>query len=190
MQPAAAGPLGDERPLVLGDGPADLEQQLVLRVVGERPVGELDPAAAALQLLQKQDLVDGVAGQPVGVGDEDAVELGRRGEVAELVEAGATQRRPGVPVVAEDVVILERPLALRDAAAQAVELLVDGLRLGLALGRDPGVDRGSHRHPPGWWVGRAPRPRPVREAFDRRGRSAAYRRGWRGGCGAPSRLAS
>jgi hypothetical protein len=88
VEPAAARALGDERALVLGHRPADLQQQTVLRIVGERPVGELDLTAVALQLLREQDLVDVIPRQPVGFGDEDAIELGQRGEVAEPIEAG------------------------------------------------------------------------------------------------------
>jgi hypothetical protein len=52
---------------------------------------ELDLAAVALQFLQEQDLMHVVAGQPVGVGDQDAVELGQGSEVAELVQAVSPQ---------------------------------------------------------------------------------------------------
>ena len=62
--PAPPGPLGDQRPLVLGDRPADLEEQLVVRVPGHRPVEELNPAAVPLELVEQEDLEDVVAGQP------------------------------------------------------------------------------------------------------------------------------
>ena len=155
--------LGDERALVLGHRPADLQEQLVLGIVGERPVGELDPAAVALQLLQEQHLMDIVARQSIRIGDEDAIELGQRGEVAKPVEAGPPQRGPGIAVVAEDVVVRERPSAISGDAPQSVELLIDGLGLGLALGRDPDVDRDSHRPPPGSWVGMGRNGGPVEE---------------------------
>ena len=188
VQPAAAGALGDERPLVLGDGPADVEQQLVLRVVGQRAIDELHPAPVPRQLLQQQDLVHVVAGQSVGVGDPDAVQLGQGGQVPELVQAGPPQRRPGVPVVAEHVVLGQLPAAVSGDAPQAFELLVDGLRLGLALGRDADGDRGSHRSPPRGGMGNGRRP--IRAAVGRRGPTAARRRGGSGRCGAPSRIAS
>ncbi|HEX4608042.1 MAG TPA: hypothetical protein VH092_07545 [Urbifossiella sp.] len=57
-------------------------------------------------------LVDVVPGQPVRVGDPDPVEFSQCGEVAEFVQAGSPERRPGVPVVPEDVVLRERPRAV------------------------------------------------------------------------------
>ena len=149
VQPAAAGPLRDERALVLGHGPADLQEQLILRIVGQRPVGELDLTAVALQLLHQQHLVDVVAGQPLGVGNQDAVELGQRGEVAELVEAGSPERRAGVTVVAEDVLVGQLPQPVPGDALEPLKLLIDRLGLGLALRRDSNVDRDSHPHTPG-----------------------------------------
>ena len=190
VEPAAPRALGDERALVLGHRPADLQEQLVLGIVGERTVGELDLAAVTLQLLQEQHLMDVVPRQPIRVGDEDAIELGQGGEVAEPVEAGPPQRGPGVAVVAEDVIFRERPLAVSGDASQPVELLVDGLGLGLALGRDSDVDRDSHRPPPGLWVEDGPKWRPSRGAAGRHGPTAGCRRRGRDGCEAPSRIAS
>jgi hypothetical protein len=46
-------PFGDQGPLVLGDRAADLEQELVVRVLGHRPVEELDATAVLLQLLKE-----------------------------------------------------------------------------------------------------------------------------------------
>ena len=174
------------RPLVLGDRPADLQEQLVLGVVGERPVGELDPAAVALEFLQEEDLVDVVARQPVGVGDQDAVELGQGGEVAEPVEAGAPQRGPGVAVVAEDVVLGELPSAVSGDVPQTVELLIDGSGSGPAVGSRPGR-RSRFASAWSWFegVGSAGRPAHSRSSC-RRGPSAEGCRRGRDGCGARS----
>jgi hypothetical protein len=129
--------------------PADLQEQPVLGIVGERSAGELDLAAVTLEFIQEQDLMDIVTRQSVRFGDEDAIELGQGGEVPELVEAGTPQRGPGIAVVTGDLIFRELPKALSDDASQAVELLIDGPGLGLALGRDPDVERDSHRPPPG-----------------------------------------
>ena len=68
--PPAAHPLGDQRPLILRDRPADLQQQLVVRVCAHRPVQELHLAAAGGQLVDQQHLMDVVAGQPVRRGHQ------------------------------------------------------------------------------------------------------------------------
>jgi hypothetical protein len=71
LQLTAAEALAEDRPLVLGDGPLDLQQKLVAGVVGDRPVDEGDVAAGAAELLQQEDLVGVAAGQAVGAVDGD-----------------------------------------------------------------------------------------------------------------------
>ena len=83
--PATAHPLGDQRPLILRDRAADLQQQLVMRVGAHRPVQELHPAAMAGQLLDQQHLVDVVAGQPVRRGHQDNIQLGQCRVIAQPV---------------------------------------------------------------------------------------------------------
>src|SRR5262245_42966426 len=100
--------------------------------------------------------MDIITRQPIRIGDEDAVELSQRGEVAKPVEARPSQRCTGIAVVAEDAVFGERPSAVSGDASQSVELLIDGLGLGLTLSRDADVDRDSHRSPPGLRVEKAP----------------------------------
>ena len=87
--PSAAHPLSDQRPLVLRDRSADLQQQLVVRVGAHRPVQELHLAAVTGQLVDQQHLVDIVAGQPVRRGDQDQVQLGQRRMVSQPVQAPA-----------------------------------------------------------------------------------------------------
>src|SRR5215212_11118163 len=60
------------------------------------------------------------------------------------VEAGPPQAGAAVAVVAEDAVRCQAPALPLGMGAQAVELLVSGLRLRLALGRYPGVDGYLH----------------------------------------------
>jgi hypothetical protein len=52
----------------------DLEQELVMRVLGHRPVEELDATTVFLQLLEQKYLMNIVTCQPIRVGDEDLVE--------------------------------------------------------------------------------------------------------------------
>ena len=99
LELAAAESLAEHGPLVLGDGPLDLEQELVVGVVGDRPVDELDLAAGPAEFLQQEDLVGIAAGQPVGAVDRDDVELALAGGVAEAVEGRAIEPRAGVALV-------------------------------------------------------------------------------------------
>ncbi len=170
-QAASAHPLCDQRPLVLGHRAADLQQQLIVRILAHRPVKEFNRCAVSLQLLDQQHLVHVVACQPVRRGDQDAIQPGTRGDVAQAVQAGTPQAGAAVAVVTKNVLRREVPAACRGMGAQAVELLLNGLRLGLAPARDPGI--GGYLHdgspprrptePPGeracwgarWWAAEA-----------------------------------
>ena len=79
-------------------------------LTGAVPIDEeLDAAAVGLQLLEQEGLVDVVAGQPVGVGQEDRVEGGHGRRLAEAVQAGAFERGAAVAVVTEDVRLGQLP---------------------------------------------------------------------------------
>ncbi len=136
-QAAAAHALGDQGALVLGHGAADLQQQLVVRVAAHRPVEEHHLRPVLLQLLDQERLVHVVARQPVRLGDQDAVEPGARGGVAQAVQARAPQAGAAVAVVAEDTVRRQVPALRSGVGAQPIELLVSALCPGLALGRYP-----------------------------------------------------
>jgi hypothetical protein len=75
LELAAAESLGEDGPLVLGDRPLDLEQELVVRVVGDGPLDELDGAGGPAELFEQEDLVGVAACQPVRCVDADDVEL-------------------------------------------------------------------------------------------------------------------
>jgi hypothetical protein len=126
VKPAAAGAFGDQCAFILCDGATDLQQELVLRVVRERPIRELDPAPLPLKFLQQQNLMDVISREAVGFGDQDQIELRQRGCVAEAVETGTAQRGSGNTVIAEHVLLRQLPLLLLHNLPEAFELLVDG----------------------------------------------------------------
>src|SRR5207248_698156 len=66
------------------------------------------------------------------------------GGVAEAVEGGAVEPRPGVALVNEDMIALEFVAVGRGPGAEGTDLAVDGLVTPLLLGRDPGINGGSH----------------------------------------------
>jgi hypothetical protein len=177
--PTPAHPLGDQRPLVLRDRAADLQQQLVMRVGAHRPVQELHLAAMAGQLLDQQHLVDVVAGQPVRRGHQDQVQLGQRRVIAEPVQPRPANTGAAVTVIAVDVLVIQLPAALPGRRAQPVKLLLDALRLSLAGGRDPRIQRHAHQRPPQRSAsGRAGRPaRPDAPAAGRPDPTGARRPG-------------
>ena len=177
--PPAAHPLGDQRPLVLRDRPADLQQQLVVRIGAHRPAQELHLAAAAGQLVDQQHLVDVVAGQPVRRGHQHQVKLGQRRVIAEPVQPRPADTGAAITVITVDMLVIQLPAALRGRRPQPVKLLLDALRLGLAGGRDPRIRRHSHQRPPQRSAsGRAGRPaRPDAPAAGRPDPTGARRPG-------------
>ena len=146
--PPAPHPVGDQGPLVLGDRPADLGHQLLVRVVSERPIDEHHRHAAALQLLQHHHLVHEVAGQPVRRSHQHHVK-GRAGcVVAKRVQAGTAQLGTAVAVIAEGVLLGDGPSVVGgDIGPQLGDLLLDGLGLLLAVGGHAHVQRHSHQSP-------------------------------------------
>jgi len=105
----------------------------------------------ALQLLYEQNLVDVVARQTVRCRDHDALEAGGRDRIPQPVQAGAAQRGAAVAVIPKDMLQRQVPALSLNIGAQALELLLSGVCLGLALGRDPGVD-GYGRHGGSPWA--------------------------------------
>ena len=83
-----AEPLGEDGALILGDGPLDLQQELVLGIIGDRAVEENDLAARFTELFQKQDLISILTRQSVGTVNRDDVEVAAEGCVPQSVQAG------------------------------------------------------------------------------------------------------
>jgi hypothetical protein len=118
-------------------------------ILAHGPIQKLHLAAVAAQLVDEQHLVDVVAGQPVGRGDQHQVKLGHRRVVPQAVQTRPAQAGAAVAVIAVDVPLLQCPAVFGDRHPQPIKLLLDGLRLGLAGGRDPRVHRDAHQAPPG-----------------------------------------
>ncbi len=134
-------PFADLGPLVLGDHALHLSEQLGLRVgvVQAGRVGEPHGHAEAGHLIEDEHLAGVGAGEPVrGQAPHDLEQPGL-GRVAQRVQAGPVQPRPGVPVVA--VLAGDLVACCGDVRAQCLDLGADRAPLGLALGGNPGVDR-------------------------------------------------
>jgi hypothetical protein len=145
---AATHPLGDQRPLVLGHGTTDLEHELIVGVVAHRPVEEVHLAANVGKLLQQHHLMHGVAGQAVRCGDDDAVQFTAVDGIAQAVQPGSHQTGTAVAVIAEDMIVGQRPVLGANVGTQAVELLLNRLVLNLVAGGDADRDRDAHGTPP------------------------------------------
>jgi hypothetical protein len=115
-----------------------------MRIAAHRPVEEIHHRPVLLQLLDEQDLMHVVARQPIRRGDQDPVQTRARRGVAQAVQAWTLEARAAVAIVTEDVLRRQDPTLRRSMSPQAVELLLSGLRLDLALGRNPSVSGYLH----------------------------------------------
>src|SRR5262249_15001893 len=142
-------------------------------------VEELHNTPEALQLLEQEHLVHILARQAIRGGDEDALHLGGRDRIPKRIQAGTAEGRGAGAVVTKHQALGRRPCsALLDPSAETVELLVNGLGVGLALARDAGIQSDRHGCPPVLTLaGSVPTGEPTAVRADTTGPSAAVRRG-------------
>jgi len=65
LQAPSPRPIRDQVALVFGDRSADLQQQLIVRILAHWSLDELDEAAAFFQFLDQEHLVNILAGQSI-----------------------------------------------------------------------------------------------------------------------------
>src|SRR5579883_752462 len=65
--------LGNQAPFIFGNGSANVEQKLIVRIVAHGPIHELHLAAASFKFFNQQHLVDIVASESVRSSDDDAI---------------------------------------------------------------------------------------------------------------------
>jgi hypothetical protein len=130
LQLAASEALAQNGALVLRDGTLDLQQELVVRIVGDRVLQEGDLAAGAAELLQEQDLVGEFAREAVGGQHGNHADGSVAHGIAQRVEAGPVEAAAAVSLVAEDVLVGEDMATGGGPGAPGGELAVDG---GVAL---------------------------------------------------------
>lgn len=123
---AAPHALSDQVAFILRHGTPDLEQELVMRVITHRAIQKLDLAAALGEFVDQQHLMDIVARQAIGSGNQHALE-GRKGStITQAIQTGAVKLGATIPIIAIDVLVGQMPLGmLGDMGAQAVQLLVN-----------------------------------------------------------------
>src|SRR5712692_1522412 len=73
LLPTSTHPISNQGPLILGDGPSDLQEQLIMRILAHRTIDKLDPTARSLQFFQQEHLMHILACQPIWSGDEHQV---------------------------------------------------------------------------------------------------------------------
>jgi hypothetical protein len=102
---AAPEPFGQHGTLILGNGSLNLQQQLIIRVVGDGMVQEDHLASDAAELLQQQDLIGVFAGQTVRAEHRNYVDGGITDRIAQPIQTGPVQTGSAVTLVSEDMCV-------------------------------------------------------------------------------------
>jgi hypothetical protein len=148
MQLSAATALGDLRPLVLGDHPLELAQQLVLR--GARALrllreDHLDPRP--LELLEQQHLIRVTTREAVRRVTQQHLEPALDGQIAHPLERRPAQHGARDALVLEHQIFGDQQPAPGGELTQRDGLTLDRLLATLAVRGHPRVDRGDPRRP-------------------------------------------
>ncbi len=147
-QPAASGPvhlpptraLADLGPLVLSEGPLHRQQQFALWGVRRLTLKELHRDAGFFPLLQQEDLMGGLADQPVGRQNQQSLECASVRRIAQAVEGWALQGGPRVRLV--DELLDDAVPTLLGVRPDGFELTLYRCLLFLATRTHPGIDGG------------------------------------------------
>jgi hypothetical protein len=144
LQLASTKPLAKDSALVLRYGTLDLQQELVVGIVRDRMLHKrhLDPSAA--EFFQQQHLIGVLASQAIGRQHGDELDGAVTHGIAQSVESGAVKPAAAVAVISEDMLFGEVVILGDSPCTQRGKLAVYGLTALLVLGRDAGIDGGSH----------------------------------------------
>ena len=104
-----------------------------------RPINEVEswlaptPKYEPFEFFEQQHLVDVVAGEAVGGGDEHVVDRTRRHRVTQRIQTGPAQRRPTIALIAEQLDYLSDAtaaslLGLSNEVGRMLNSLVESIR--------------------------------------------------------------
>src|SRR5262245_24430432 len=136
----AARALENLRPLVFGDHPLHLQEQVGLRRrLRPRRVEEHDLDVTPVELFQQDRLMRELARQAVGRVHVKPLDAAGVDEVAQPLQGRAPQRAAAVAVVQEAQLRVDATAVGAETAFQGRHLALDGRLVGLALRADAGV---------------------------------------------------
>ena len=111
--------LGNQGALVLGHGGANLQQQLIMRIITHGPLDKLDPTATLGEFIDQEHLMHIVACQAIGRGDQHTFKGGHGRPVAEAIETGTLECGTAVAVIAIDVLVGDMPIRVASPRRRA-----------------------------------------------------------------------
>jgi len=139
---APAVTLDDLGPFVLGHHPLDLQPELLFRIVTQGVIQKdhLDPAA--LQFLQPENLIGVPAGPAVRRMHVQPIDHPQRRHVPQPLQGGTNEGRPAVARVRKQAFGVQFQPVLSPSFLPGLDLTGNGLRLGLLVRRNTGIQRG------------------------------------------------
>ena len=136
---ATATALQNLGPLVFGNHALDLQQQFILRILANGMVEENDFYAGALKLVDQQDLVRILAGEPVRRMHVHALDTAQGNRISQPLQGGTQQGRTAVAFVEELTLGWCFTSLSRHAFLKGSHLAGNGLGVGLLLGGNTGI---------------------------------------------------
>src|SRR5215831_11823857 len=113
-------------------------------VLAHRAVQEFHPTAAAFPFFHQHHLMHVVARQPVWTGEQHTIQDSAFHAIAESVQTRTIQVGSAIAVIAENVVRRQRLALQIQMLSQPLQLLFNGLSLGLTVCRYPQINRSLH----------------------------------------------
>jgi len=129
-------------------GTANLQQEVVMRVLTEGLIEKVDLAARALELFQEHHLMHIVAGKAIGAHNQHTIDDALPELVPQAIEPGAIERGTTIAIVAEDLLTAQLLAFTLEMGLEPFDLLVDGVGQGLTVGRHADINGCGHDLPP------------------------------------------
>jgi hypothetical protein len=103
LELATSEPIGENRPLILGDRALDLQQKLIVGIVGDRMKQEDYLAPGPPELLEQQNLIGIFSSQAVRAVHRDDIDIRIVNRITQTIKGGPIEAGAAVSLVAEDI---------------------------------------------------------------------------------------
>jgi hypothetical protein len=137
---AAASVGNDLAPLVLGDGPLNLQQEIAFGAFSRFVIQKDNLDASSLQFADKQKLVGEVPCQAIGREGIEAVDQSGGSLVTQALQLRPQERRTGTTIIDKTAFLRDGKPIVSGTPAQSLDLAVDGAFPRLLLRGDTGVE--------------------------------------------------
>ncbi len=141
----AAAPLQDLGPLVFGGHALHLQQQLIFGGLLQFPVQKDHRHSRPLEFLEQQDLISVFARQAIGGMDVELIDAPRGRQIPQPLQRGAHQGSAAIPFVPELPFRGHGQPRGGHPRPEGGHLTFNGVRLGLLIGRNAGINCGLDR---------------------------------------------